>query len=124
VGQEPGVDLGHPAEQPLLLLRQLLPGPHHVDRVPRLAVDALLLGRGVQRRQLGVLREDAQLLLALEHLLAVALVAHVEAAPVLLDPLLGGVVGGVGGAGAEVHEERLVRDDHPGVFDELDGPCR
>ena len=120
VGQEPGVHLGHPAEQPLLLLRQRVPGPDHVHRVPRLALDALLLGIGVQRRQLGVLGEDAQLLLALEHLLAVALVAHVEAALVLLDPLLGGVVGGVGGAGAEVHEERLVGHDHLGVFDELD----
>ena len=72
VGQEPGVDLGHPAEEPLLLLGQRVPGPDHVDRVPRLAVDARLLGIGVQRRQLGAVGEDAQLLLALEDLLAVA----------------------------------------------------
>src|SRR4051795_10733661 len=40
----------------------------------------LLLHVGIDRRQLGVLRKDAELLLALEHELAIGLVAQVEAA--------------------------------------------
>src|SRR4029450_8934985 len=59
----------------------------------------------VHRPPPGALREDAQLLLALEHLLAVALVAHVEAAPVRLDPLLGRGGGEGGGAGGGEQEE-------------------
>jgi hypothetical protein len=122
VAEEPGVHLRHAGEQALLVGGEGVPRPHDVERVPRLAVDAGLLGVGVQGRQLGIPGEDAHLLLAVEHELAVALVAHVESALVLLDPLLGRVVGGVGGAGAEVHEERLVGRDHLRVLDELNRP--
>jgi hypothetical protein len=61
-----------------------------------------------------------QLLLALEHELAVLLVAHVELPLVGLDPLARGVVRRVRRARAEVHEERLLGRDHPRVLDELD----
>jgi hypothetical protein len=83
-------------------------------------IRALLLGVGIQRRQLGALREDPELLLPREDQLAIGLVAHVEAAFVLLDPLLRRVVRRVRRAGAEVHEERLLRRDHLRVLDELD----
>ena len=75
---------------------------------------------GIERSQLGVRRHDPHALLAVEHELAVALVAHVERALVLLDPLLRCVVWSVRRAGAEVHEERLVGRDHLRVLDELE----
>ena len=34
VGQEPGEHLGHPGEQPLLLVVQRVPGPHGVQHLP------------------------------------------------------------------------------------------
>ena len=95
VAEEPGVHLGHAGEQPLLVVGQRVPRPHDVERRPGLAVDALLLRVRVERRQLGVVGKDPHLLLALEDELAVLLVAHVELALVLLDPLLRGVVRGV-----------------------------
>src|SRR4051794_34309892 len=79
---------GHPAEEPPLVVGQRIPGPHGVALRPALAVGARLLEVRVDRRQLGVLADDAHPLLAIEHELAVALVAHVELAAVLLDPLL------------------------------------
>jgi hypothetical protein len=121
MAEEARVHLGHPAEQRLLPIRQRVPGAHGVALGPGLgAVVAGRAGIGVDRRQLGALGQDAQLLLALEDLLAVGLIAHVELALVLLDPLLGSVVGGVGRARAEVHEERLVGRHHLGVADEAD----
>ena len=59
-------------------------------------------------REVGVGRDDAQLLLPGEGALALFVPAVDELALVLLDPLLGHVVRGVRRAGREVHEERLV----------------
>ena len=118
VAQEARVDLGHPREQLLLLLVQGIPGPRRVDLGERLAVRAVAgLGRSdrVDRRQLGVGRHDAELLLPGERLLAYRLVAHVEATLELLDPLLRRVMRGVAGAGRVVQEERLLRRDGLGV---------
>lgn len=50
--------------------------------------------------------------------LAVDVPAGVEGAAVALDPRLGGLVQGVAGAGAEVHEERLRGVDRAQVADE------
>ena len=122
VREEAGVDLGHPAEQPLLLGRQRVPRPRAVQRRERLAVrPRARLGRAdrVQRRQLGVGRDDAHLLLARERLLAHRLIAHVEPALEAVDPLLRGVVRRVTRARRVVEEERLLGREHLGVLDEL-----
>ena len=62
----------------------------------------------VARRQLGVGRDDPELLLAGEGLLAELVPALVELALVLVGPLLRHVVRSVAAAGREVDEERLV----------------
>ena len=109
-------------EQPLLLVGQRVPRPGDVQRRERLALGPLAgLGRAdrVDRRQLGVGRDDAQLLLPGQRLLADRLVAHVELALELVGPFLRDVVRRMGGAGRVVQEERLVRRDRLGVLDEL-----
>ena len=60
------------------------------------------------RGQLRLGRDDAELLLAREGLLAQRVPARVEAALVLVRPFLGHVVRGVRRAGREIGEERLV----------------
>ena len=118
VREEAGVDLGHAAEQPLLVVVQRIPRARVVELGERLALGARArLGRPdrVDRRQLGVLRDDPQLLLAGEDLLADRLVAHVEAALELVDPLLRRVMRRVAGARRVVQEERLLRRDRLGV---------
>jgi hypothetical protein len=102
--EEAGEHLHHPRIQPLFV------GP---QRVPWLDV-------GIARRQPRVRWQEAELLLLLEHLLAIGIPAVVEHAPVLGDPLLGCVVRRVHRAGAEVHEERLVGRDLLGIGDETD----
>ena len=95
VREEPGVDLGHPAEESLLLVRERVPRAGDVESGERLAVRAGAgLGRAdrVDRRQLRVRRDEPELLLAGEGLLAHRLVADVESALVLVDPLLRRVV--------------------------------
>ena len=71
--------------------------------------------------QLGVGRDHAQCLLPLDRLLAQPVPALVEPALVPVGPLLGDVVGGVGGAGGEVDEERLVAHQGLLLADPLDG---
>ena len=104
VAQEAGEDLHHARVQLLLVGRQAVP----------------VLHVGIVTRELGVLRDDAQLLLLLEHLFSIRVPAVVELPLVLVGPLLRDVVRCVRGAGAEVHEERLVRRDLLGVGDEAD----
>ena len=94
-----------PREQPLLV---------GAERVPGLDV-------GGPVGQLGVLRDDAQLLLPGEGLLAVLVPAAVELALELRDPLLRHVMRRVRGAGGEVGEERLVRGQRLLAADPLDG---
>ena len=72
------------------------------------------------RRQLGVGRDHAELLLAREGPLAQRVPAVVELARVLVGPLLGDVVRRVGGAGREVDEERLVGHQRLLLADPLD----
>ena len=72
--------------------------------------------------QLGISRDHPELLLAGEALLAQPIPPLVEAAPVLVGPLLGNVVRGVGGARREVDEERLVRHQRLLLADPVDGP--
>ena len=89
--EEAGVDLGHAREEASF-------GP--ADSVSHFwhALE--------HRRQLGVLADDPQLLLPLEHDLAVLVPPHVELAFVLVAPLLRYVVGRVAGAEREVAEPR------------------
>src|SRR5262245_36899 len=99
--EEAGEYLRHAAEQALLVLGQRVPGSDDVEGRPWLVVDARLLGVGIQRREPSRRGKDPALLLSFEHELAVGLVAHVELALVLLDPLLRCVVGRMTGARAE-----------------------
>jgi hypothetical protein len=92
VGHEPGIDLHLALKDRLQLLGHVVPGRD----------------LGVPLGQLGIGRDHPQLLLPGEGQLALAVPAVGEAALVPLDPLGGHMVGGVGGAGGEVHEERLV----------------
>ena len=71
-------------------------------------------------RQLGILGGDAKFLLPGKGPLPVGVPAVVELARILVSPLLGHMVGGVGGTGTEVQEERLVRVDLLGIGDEAD----
>ncbi len=89
VGQEARVHLGHPREQALLVGREGVPGAGDVQQRERLPVwtgARLWRADRVDRRQLRVGRDDAQLLLTGQDLLADRLVAQVEAAGELLDP--------------------------------------
>ncbi|CKT39709.1 Uncharacterised protein [Mycobacterium tuberculosis] len=60
------------------------------------------------RGQLAVRRDHPEFLLPGEGFLSQCVPAHIEAAPVLVGPLPRNVVGRVGGARGEVHEERPV----------------
>ena len=123
VGDEARIDLGHAREQALLVVVEGVPGPNRVEHRERLPVRAGAgLGRPdrVQRRELGVLGDDPELDLIGERCLADRLVAHVELALELVDPLLRRVVRRMAGTGGEVEEERLVRCDRLGVTDELE----
>ena len=123
VRQEAGVDLGHPREEALLLVRQRVPRASLVHHRERLAVGpGARRGRTdrIDRWQLGVGRDDAELLLAGERLLAHRLVAHVELALVPVGPLPRHVMRRVARARRVVQEERLLRRDGLGVADELD----
>ena len=76
----------------------------------------LIRGQGIPRRdflrplgKLTVLRNDAELLLPRECLLAQLVPARIELAAVLLDPFLADRMGRMGRAIREIHEKRLVR---------------
>ena len=71
--------------------------------------------------QLRVDRHHAELLLPGERALPVGVPSVVELAGVPVGPLLGHMMRGMAGTGAEVQVERLVRGDLLGVGDELDG---
>ena len=75
----------------------------------------------VDRREARVLWQNPHLLLVRKDRLTNRLVAHVELTFILVSPFLEDVVRGVRTAGAEIHEERLVRRDYLGVSDELYG---
>ena len=98
---EASEDLGHPGEQLALVGVELSPRPHEVDLVGD------VLGKRVQRGEFGALRHHAALDHPSQDPLAVGLVAVVELALVLGDVILGRMVRGVVGAGAEPHVPRL-----------------
>ncbi len=123
VREEAGVDLGHPGEELLLVVAELAPRARVVEHRERQVVRALTSVGGsdrVDRRQLRVGRDDPELLLPRERLLAHRLVADVEAALELVDPLLRRVVRRMAGAGRVVEKERLLGRDRLRVLDELD----
>jgi hypothetical protein len=105
MGHEPGVDLHHVGVEPLLLAREVVPRLHH--RVPR--------------RQPGLGRCDAELLLTRGPLGAGLVPSLGVAARVAFDVLAGCVVRRVRGAEREVAEERLARRGRLLVADEVDG---
>ena len=124
VGQEAGVDLGHPREQPLLVVGQAVPRLGVVQCRERLSARSgagLRRADGVHRRQLGALRHQAHLLLPGQDLLPGGLVAGVEPAAVAVGPFPGHVVRGVRRSGRVIQEERPVRGDGLHVVDVLDG---
>ena len=82
-----------------------LPAQHRLERLRHLVPGRDFL---VTRGQLAVRRDDAELLLSCECLLAQLVPALVELALVLVDPFLRDVVGRVCRAGCEVDEEGLV----------------
>ncbi len=90
--QEPGVHLHLAGQHRLEFLGHVVPGGD----------------LRVTCGQFGVGRDHPQLLLPGEGALALDVPAVVEPTGVLVGPLLGDVVRGVGRAGSEVHEERLV----------------
>jgi hypothetical protein len=104
MGQETGEHLHHAGIKLLLAGR---------ERVPVLDV-------GIVAGELGVLGNDAQLLLALEDPLAIGIPAIVELALVFVRPFLRHVMGRMHRARAEIHEEGLVGRDLLGIGDEGD----
>ena len=112
--RESGVDLGHPREQPLLVVVERGPGADVVDRRRGLA------GERVDVGELGALGQDAALDHPREHPLAVGLVAVVELPGVLRDVLLRGVVRSVVRAGAEPQVPGLLGRGRLAVGDERD----
>ena len=122
VGEEPGIHLGHAAEQSLLIVGKRIPRAGFVQRGERDAVrplSRLVRAQGIDRRQFGVLGNQAELLLPRQGLLAERLVAHVESTGVAVGPFFRGMVRRVRGAGGVVEEEGLVWGDRFRVADEL-----
>src|SRR5580704_624947 len=118
MSEEAGVHLGHPREQSLLVRGQRGPGPRCVDGGKWLAVwpgPGLRCTDRVDRGQLGLLGNDSQLLLPRERLLAHRLVAVIEAALVLVDPLAWSLVRRMAPARRVVQEERLGGRNRLGV---------
>jgi hypothetical protein len=101
--RETGPHLGHPAEQPLLVVVQLTPRTHVVGGVGR------VLRHRVQRGQLGARWQRSPLDHPREHPLPVRLIPVVELALVLVDVLLRRMVRSVVGARTKPHEPRFRR---------------
>ena len=104
--QEPGVDLH-------------LPGQHRLHLVGHVVPRRDL---GMPGGQLGVRRDDAQLLLAGEGALALHIPAIIESTDIAVGPFLRDVVRCVGRPRGEVDEERLVRHQGLLLADPADGP--
>ena len=111
VAAEPGVHLGLAAHDRLLVFVERVPRAHDVDGATSSPSTLFWPSSGLIGESSVVLRYQAELLLTFEDALADRFVALVEAALVLVDPLLRRVVRRVPGAGAEVHEERAVGRD-------------
>jgi hypothetical protein len=111
--REPGVDLRHAREEPLLLVGERVPRAHRVAFAERAR------RHRVERRELGALGQDPLLDHAREHPLAVRLVAVVELPFVALDVVRRRVVGRVVRARAEPQVPRPVRLALLRVADEL-----
>ena len=103
--QETGKHFHHAGIQPFLLSGEAVPVRHI----------------GVVAGEHGAFRDDAQLLLAREGVLAVGVPAAIEFALVFVGPFLRHVVGRMHGAGAEVHEEGFVGRHLLGVGDHRPG---
>ena len=101
VFEEPGEHFHHAGVEPALIGREAVP----------------VLHVRVMAGKLGIRRDDAHLLLPLEHFLAVGVPAAVELALVFVRPFFGHMVGRVHRAQRKVHKERLVRGDLLGVGD-------
>ena len=95
-----------------------LPAQHGLERFGHRVPGRHLLGA---RGELAVGRDDPELLLPGEGLLAQLVPALVELALVFVGPLFRNVVGRVGGAGGEVDEERLVGRQRLLLRNPLDG---
>ena len=106
--EEARIDLHLPAQHRLERLRHVVPA-RHVRR---------------PRGELGICRDHAQRFLAGEGLLAQRIPAGVELALVLVGPFPGHMVRGMGRAGGEVAEERLVRRKGLLLLDPADGLVR
>jgi hypothetical protein len=104
--KEPGVHLHLPGQHRLQLLRHVI--PRRDLRRPR--------------GQLSILGDHPQLLLPGEGLLPQLVPAPVKAAFVPVRPLGPDVVGGVGGPGGEIDEERLVSHQRLLLVDPVDRP--
>ena len=114
--------LDHPADVVIRLFEEASVDLHHAGVDLLLLVGQRVPGRQARRErvELGVGGNHAELLLALKRLLANRVPALVELALVLLDPLLLGVVRGVGRPRGVVTEERLLGGDRLLHSDPLD----
>src|SRR4051812_30626619 len=92
----------------------MAPSPMRETSSPRSEMCLMAVG------SLGSARDDAQLLLPGERLLAQRLIPHVEAALEAIRPLLADVMRGVARARRVIQEERLLRGQRLGVLDELE----
>ena len=120
VREEAGVHLGHPGEQRLLVGRQRVPGPRHVDRVPGLAVVALLVDvrvGGDSSASSGMI----PIFFWRSNTISRYLSYPMSNLPLYLSiHSFGAWCGAWRRARAEVHEEGLLGRDHLRVADELD----
>src|SRR5690606_33239062 len=96
---------------------------HHARIEPAFVWRTGVPGRDVRivAGELGICRDDAKLLLPLQHPFAIDVPAIVEGAGVPLRPFRPHMMWRMHGAWAEIQEERLLRSDLLGVSDELNG---